>query len=126
MKLTAFIMSLFVAGIGAVGTVSPAKIVSFARKFEGRTGLLKAAAFRIAFGTALLHSAKSSRLPSAVRNLGTFTMAAGAATPFVGPRRFRRVLRWWTKQSPIVSRSWSAVALGFGVFLAWTVAPWRR
>ncbi len=125
MKLIAYLSSLFIAGLGALGVVSPRILLPFARRFESRAGLYTAAAMRLALGTSLFLSALSCRFPRTMRALGTGTIVSGLITPFVGVERFGRILDWWEGKGTAFSRTWSMLALGVGIFLAWALTPSR-
>ncbi len=125
MKLIAYLSSLFVAGLGALGVVSPRRLVPFARVFESRAGLNTAAALRLVLGTSLFISALTSRIPRLMRLFGIGTVVSGLITPFLGVKRFGRILDWWVSKGSAFNRAWSMLALGFGLFLTWALAPRR-
>jgi hypothetical protein len=121
MVVLAFILSLFVAVLGAVGIVSPVKLLAFARRFESQAGIYVAAVFRIIMGVVFLYSAPTSRFPEIVRILGIVILVAGLITPLIGRERFRRMLHWWSARGSAFMRVWAGFALGFGLFLAYAV-----
>ena len=123
MEVLAFVLSLFIAAVGAVGVVSPRKLLDLVRCFGSRSGLFVAAGFRVVLGAALFFAAPDSRLPQTVRVLGIVIFVAGLLTPLFGVRRFTKVLDWWSARSSLFTRSLAVVALGFGIFLAWAVMP---
>lgn len=125
MKLIAYLSSLFVAGLGALGVASPRKLLPFARRFESRAGLNTAAALRLVLGTSLFLSALSCRIPRTMRVLGIGTIVSGLITPFFGVKRFGRILNWWEGKGTSFSRAWSMLALGVGIFLTWALTPGR-
>jgi hypothetical protein len=59
-EIAAFILSLFIAGVGALGIASPSHLLGFVRRFERRAGLFISAALRILLGVTLLFSAPAS------------------------------------------------------------------
>lgn len=126
MKTIAFFLSIFVAAMGLLGVASPGMLISVVRRFASPLGVYAAAAIRLIIGLALYLSAPVSRIPHAVRTLGDITLAAGAITPFFGPERFRAALAWWSAQGPAFIRAWSLVAVAFGLFTAWSLAPAGR
>lgn len=123
MKLVAFFIGLLVVGLGALGTVSPLRLLSVARMFESPAGILAATALRIVLGTALFLSSSASRTPKAVSGIGAVTFASGVITPFFGLDRFRRVLSWWASQGAGFMRAWAVLALGLGLLIAYAEAP---
>lgn len=125
MKLIAYLVSLFVTSLGALGVMSPRRLLPFARMFESRAGLNTAAALRVAMGSSLFLSALSSRIPRLMRVFGIGTIVSGMITPFFGVKRFGRILRWWEGKGSAFGRTWSSLALGFGIFLIWALMPSR-
>lgn len=121
MIVLASFLSLFLAFLGAVGIVSPTKLLGIIRHFESQGGIYAAAFLRVIMGMALLFSAPASRLPGIVRILGIIILVAGFITPLLGRERFRVLLQWWIARGPAFMRVWTAFALGFGLFLAYTV-----
>ncbi len=126
MKTIAFLLSLIVAAMGLLGVASPGMLISVVRRLASPAGVYAAAVIRLIMGLALYLSAPVSRIPHAVRTLGDITLAAGAITPFFGPDRFRTLLAWWSAQGPAFIRAWSLVAVAFGLFTAWSLAPAGR
>ncbi len=126
MKTIAFLLGLVIAAMGFLGIASPGMLISVVRRFASPAGVYAAAAIRLIMGLALYLSAPVSRIPHAVRTLGDITLAAGAITPFFGPERFRAVLAWWSARGPAFIRAWSLVAVAFGLFTAWSLAPAGR
>jgi len=123
MLILAFVLSLSVVVLGALGIVSPMMLLGVVRKFESPAGIYAAAALRIMLGVALFLSAPISRVQEVVRILGITIFVMGIITPLFGIERFRRLLNWWSEQGPVFMRVWAGFALGFGLFLAYAVMP---
>jgi hypothetical protein len=123
MALVALALSLVVASVGALGVVSPPKLLNLVRSFHSPVGLYVAAAFRVVLGAALVLAARTSRAPEVLRILGFIILVAGLVTPMFGLERFRRLIEWWFARGPAFTRAWSAVALAFGLLLAYAVLP---
>jgi hypothetical protein len=119
----ALVLSLCVAAVGALGVLSPARLLDFARRFESPAGLYTAAAFRVLMGVALLLAAPTSRAPGVVRIVGVVILLAGLLTPVVGLERARRIIRWWSRRGPAFMRIWAGLALAFGLTMAYAVSP---
>jgi len=62
MLILAFVLSLSVVVLGALGIVSPMMLLGVVRKFESPAGIYAAAALRIMLGVALFLSAPPSRV----------------------------------------------------------------
>ena len=122
MRRLAVVLSLGVALVGAIGLVSPAALLGFARHFQSPSGLYAAAALRVILGSALFLSAPTSRSPRAIRFLGVFIFVAGLITPLFGAERAREILDW-ASTSDLRIRLWAAFALGFGGTLSWALLP---
>lgn len=118
----ALLLCVFLAAVGAVGVVSPTQLLGLVRRIQSPAGLWVATAFRIVLGVSLYAVAAPSRAPEVLRVLGVLTIAAGVATPFFGLERFRKLLDWWSARGPGFVRAWAAVALAFGLSLAYAVA----
>jgi hypothetical protein len=123
MLILAFVLSLSVVVLGALGIVSPMMLLGVVRKFESPAGIYAAAALRIMLGVALFLSAPTSRVQEVVRILGIIIFVMGIITPLFGIERFRRLLNWWSERGPVFMRVWAGFALGFGLFLAYAVMP---
>ncbi|HQJ09537.1 MAG TPA: hypothetical protein PLF54_11085 [Deltaproteobacteria bacterium] len=123
MKLIAYLSGIFVTALGVLGVASPRRLIPFARMFESRAGLNTAAALRLVLGTSLFLSALTCRIPKAIRVIGISTILSGVITPFIGVKRFGRILSWWEGKGSAFSRAWSMIALGLGIFLTWALTP---
>jgi hypothetical protein len=77
----------------------------------------------VLLGTALYVAAPRSRAPRVFRVLGALTIVAGLSLPLLGFTRYDALLGWWTSQGAGVTRVWAAVALTFGVLVAYGVIP---
>lgn len=125
MKMIAFLIGLFTAASGALGIISPDRILPLARKFESRAGLGIASALQVGFGSLLLFSAIASHIPRLVRILGAGTLVSGLTLPLLGVKRFGRIIEWWAEKSSVFKRIWLMFDLGFGLLTAWALAPRR-
>jgi len=123
MALVALTLSIVVAAPGAVGVVAPAHLLAITRLFLTPAGLYAAAAVRLALGTALFVAAPTSRAPTTVRILGVVIFGAGLITPLIGIERAHAIVEWWSDQGTAFMRVWAAIALAFGLFLAYAIAP---
>jgi hypothetical protein len=126
MRIIAFVISLFIASLGAVGAVSPMRFLSIIRKFESPGGISAATVLRMVLGTSLYFSAVASRITKLLRYIGMFTFISGLLTPVVGLKRFSRLLAWWSARGSTFMRVWAVSALAIGLLLAWAVSPWIR
>jgi hypothetical protein len=123
MAIVAFVLSLIVGVLGAVGILWPRRLLSLAGQFQRPGGLYAAAILRIVFGVVLLLTAPASRSSEVVRIVGVIIFVSGLITPLLGLDRFRRILNWWSSRPPLFQRAWAGFALVFGLLLAYAVAP---
>lgn len=118
-------LSIAIAVLGAVGLVVPTVLLAVSQPFLSPAGLYVAAGLRLVLGAALLVTAPTSRAPQTLKMLGVVIIVAGLATPLIGVDRARVIVEWLTTQGPALMRVWAGFALGFGLFLAYAVAPPR-
>jgi hypothetical protein len=115
------VVSIFVAGMGVLGLVSPARMVSFVSLWQSKTGLWVAFIVRLAFGISLWLVAPTSRAPVFLQVLAVVSVVSALVLPLIGVSRFKSILSWWFSRSPGFMRVWLAVAVVFGVFILWSV-----
>ncbi len=125
MILAALFLGAFIAAIGFIGVVAPQTLLAAVRPLVSPAGLWVAGAIRVVFGTVLVLVAASSRTPRALRLLGFLIVIAGLITPFVGADRARAMVDWWSGQGGLLIRGWAALAVVFGIFIVYGVAPHR-
>jgi hypothetical protein len=123
MTVIALIFSLLVAAMGALGLVSPSRLLTVVRRFRTPEGHYFAAAVRLVMGVALLFAAPASRAPGALAIIGVVIILAGVITIFLSLKRFRRLIDWWSSQGSALVRAWAAVACAFGLLLAYALLP---
>ena len=71
----------------------------------------------------LVVAAPTSRTPTTLRVLGVVIIVGGLVTPLIGVERARAFVAWWATQGSAFLRAWAGVALVFGLFLAYEIAP---
>ncbi len=125
MRWLAFIIGLIITAIGILGIAAPTLLFDVMALALTQVGLYIAAALRVAFGLVLIAAAAASRLPRTVRILGTLIVVAGVITPFFGLERARAMVAWWSTQGPTFMRGWAVLAVIFGLFIIYGVAPRR-
>jgi len=114
-------VSLFVAGMGTFGLVSPAAMARFVSGLKSKGALMAAAAIRFVFGVALWQAAAASHFPAVFKVLGVLSVISAFGLPLIGVARFKSILHWWSARSPAVVRLWSGAAALMGAFLLWSV-----
>jgi len=120
-ELIVIAVSLLAAGMGIFGLASPAGMIRFVSTWQSQSGLWAASAIRLVFGIALWAASDGSRFPATLKVLSVVSVASAVTLPLMGVSRFKSILAWWSSQSPVFMRTWSAVAVLMGVFLIWSV-----
>ena len=123
MALAVLALGIVIAVVGAVGIVVPTSLLTVAELFVTPVGLYAAAALRLVLGTAVVVAARTSRTPTTLRVLGVVIIVGGLVTPLLGVERARMIVAWWATQGPAFLRVWAGIALVFGLFLAYAIAP---
>ena len=123
MTIVALIICLLTAAFGALGIVSPSRLLDVVRYFQTPVGLYFAAGIRVLLGVALLFAAPASRAPGFIYILGFLIIVIGVITLVFGLERFRRLLDWWSAQGSAFVRGWAVLALLFGLSLAYAIVP---
>ena len=122
-NLLAMALGFFMSAIGILGFAAPSVLLELGRSLQSAGGLYVVAAVRIGFGTILFWAAPDSRTPRILRVLGMFIVIAGLVTPFIGVERSRVMFDWWWTQGPFFTRAWPLVAVGLGLFIAYSTSP---
>jgi hypothetical protein len=115
-------VSIFDAGMGVFGLTSPAAMVRFVSNWQTKRGLWVASTIRLAFGIAIWGTAAGSLFPSVFKVLSVVSVFSAVVLALMGGSRFKSLLAWWSRQSPVFKRTWLAAAVLMGVFLIWSVA----
>ena len=123
MAYVSLAFGLLTAAAGVLAIVAPETFGMFLRQAQTPGGLYLSAGNRVLFGIALLLSAGGSRLPDVLTPLGVVFLGAGLALPFLGYEFFRSAVDIFLSMGPWIARIWGIVALGFGLFIVYAVAP---
>jgi hypothetical protein len=121
MTAIALVFSLLVAALGALGLVSPSRLLSVDRYFQTPGGLYFAAAVRLVMGAAFFFAAPDSSAPKVLRILGAVVIVAGVITLFFGLERFRGLIDWWLAHRSAFVRPFAAFALVLGILLTYAL-----
>ena len=129
MKTLAFVLTLVIMAVGAVGVVVPSGLVWIAQHSVTSGAFYLIATVRVAFGLVLISVASVSRAPKTLRVLGYLILIAGITTALTGVvamERARAIIEWWLQQGSGVVRLAGVVLLALGSFVAYACAPARR
>ena len=110
-------LGFVVAVFGALGLVSPNRLVKLLSLLEPRTRFAFAVLSRIASGVALLVAGGDTRFPAEVRVLGFIVLVAGIALIPLGAGLFDAIVQWWFRWPSSLVRLWSAAPITLGAFL---------
>lgn len=122
-NVLAMALGFVVAAIGVLAIASPTILLEFGRSMQSPGALYVVAAVRVAFGTILFWAAPNSRAPVTLRVLGIFIIIAGLVTPFFGVEQSHGMLGWLSAQGSFLTRAWPAIAIVFGLFIAYATSP---
>ncbi len=119
---------LFIGGLmtlaGLIILVRPAVFFDPLKKYQDSTGLwLLAVVVRLGVGLLLVTAAPASRFPLALEILGWLAIGAAVLIAALGRARFSRLLNWLLQMADTLGRVSGLLALGFGLFLIYAVAP---
>jgi hypothetical protein len=121
MSLIAALSGLLIIAVGALGVVSPSRLLTLVARTQSQQGLYVIAAIRVIMGAALFLAAAGSRAPAFLQVLGVISVVAGVVTPFFGVRRFQAILGWWSLRPAVVLRLWCLVVVMLGAAIVWAV-----
>lgn len=126
MRIVAISAGIVIAAIGIAGIAMPSALLKFAQSLNTPAALYTVVAVRLMFGAVLVWVAPGSRMPRTVRIIGTVIIVAALLALGIGVERAEALLNWWSSLRPLFMRAWAGLALIFGVFIAYAVAPTRR
>ncbi len=126
MRLLAAAMGLIIAVVGGVGVVAPSVLLEFGRSLQTPDTFYIVTGIRVIFGAILLWVAAGSRMPIIVGVIGILIIVAGLLGPWFGLERSQALLDAWSSRGPVFVRTWAAVAVMFGLFIAYAVGSARR
>src|SRR2546428_9415306 len=121
MTALTLILCAFIAAVGVLVIVSPARANDLTRLFADKTGLWVATAIRSVLGIGLLAAAEDSKAPALLRILGAIILIVAIAMPLLGLDRHRRMIDWWLARRRSIQIIWGAVAIAFGLFLIYVL-----
>lgn len=121
MTALALILCAFIAAMGVLVIISPARANDLTRLFADQTGLWVAAAIRAVLGLGLLAAAGDSKAPGLLRILGGLILIVAIAMPLLGLDRHRRMIDWWLARDRKVQIICGAASFVLGVALIYVV-----
>jgi hypothetical protein len=126
--LMAFVVTLVIMAVGAVGLVAPSGLVWIAQHSLTSGAFYVIATARVAFGLILISAASVSRAPKTLRVLGYLILIAGITTAVTGLAAIenaRAIVDWWVHEGSGVVRLTGLGVLALGAFVAFACAPSR-
>ena len=122
MRWIVIAVGLAAIGFAGIGLVRPPRLLGVVRDLWLKPGALYlAVAIRVALGVALIMVAPTSRFPDVFYVLGLVILTAAIIGLVLGTARLGRFIEWWLARPEPFIRTWSALAIGFGVFLIYGV-----
>ena len=121
MTALTLILCAFIAAIGVLVIVSPARANELTRLFADKTGLWVATAIRAVLGLGLLAAASESKAPMLLRILGLIILIVAIAMPLLGLDRHRRMIDWWLARDRKIQIICGAASFVFGVVLIYVI-----
>jgi hypothetical protein len=121
MTALALILCAFIAAMGVLVIVSPARSNDLTRLFADQTGLWVAAAIRAVLGLGLLAAAGDSKAPGLLRILGGLILIVAIAMPLLGLNRHRRMIDWWLARDRKIQIVCGAASFVLGVVLIYVI-----
>ena len=121
MTALALILSAFIAAMGVLVIVSPARSNDLTRLFADKTGLWVATAIRAVLGLGLLAAAEDSKAPLLLRILGLIILVVAIAMPLLGLGRHRRMIDWWLARDRKIQITCGAASFVLGVVLIYVI-----
>jgi hypothetical membrane protein len=125
MKYLGWLLALCLIVVGALGIVSPDRLIAAGRILVTPAGLVGVAVLRVCVGMALIWMAPAARAPKVLQAAGAVAMLAGLVTPLIGVERAHAIFEWEVSLGTTVLRSGAAVVAAAGVFLAFAVSTNR-
>lgn len=126
MRMLAAAMGLIIAVVGGVGVVAPSVLLEFGRALQTPDTFYVVTGIRVIFGAILVWVASGSRMPRIVGVIGILIIVAGLLGPWFGLERSQALLGEWSSRGPVFMRTWAAVAVMLGLFIAYAVGSARR
>jgi hypothetical protein len=121
MTALTLILCAFIAAMGVLMIVSPARANDLTRLFADKTGLWVATAVRAILGLGLLAAAGDSKAPALLRILGGLILIVAVAMPLLGLDRHRRVIDWWLARDRKIQVVCGAAAFVLGLVLIYVI-----
>jgi hypothetical protein len=119
-------MGLIIAVVGGVGVVAPSVLLEFGRALQTPDTFYVVTGIRVIFGAILVWVASGSRMPRIVAVIGVLIIVAGLLAPWFGLERSQALLDSWSSRGVVFMQTWAAVAMMFGLFIAYAVGSARR
>ena len=108
---------------GAVLIIRPNYIFSIFTKYGDSLSLhFFAVIIRILFGVSLIMGASESKNPIVLHISGWLLISVALVLAVIGRERFKSVINWSVKLSPLVQRLGAVLGILFGSFLIYAVA----
>ena len=122
MTLLALVFCIMILAIGVACIVAPSWLLNVMLRHSARL-LYPTAGFRILFGAALVLAAPASRAPDFIYILGIVVIVAGITLPFLGQKRFHKMINWLATRGSTFVRVSGVLGLLLGCALGYALTP---
>ncbi len=122
MKLLITLFGVLICLAGLAILIFPVQFRNAMNKWTGQPRFLFAVIVRVLFGALLLSEAANLKFPLAMKVIGAISILAAVVLLLIGQERMDRFIDWWMKQSEIVFRVASVLAIAFGAFFIYSAS----
>ncbi len=122
MKIIITLFGVLICLAGLTILIVPEKFKNFMNRWTGQPRFLFAVIIRVVLGAILLSEAATLRFPLAMKIIGAISILAAVILLLIGQERMDRFIDWWMKQSEIVFRVASVLAIAFGAFFIYSAS----
>ena len=123
MSFVSIALGVAIAALGLLAIAWPESLAGILRQFQSSAGLFASAGIRVTLGISLLLSASNSRTPATLRVFGVIYLVGGLAAPFLPLEVFVSTIDFFLSLGRGAAIAWGVLALGFGLFVVYAVAP---
>lgn len=114
-------VAVLIAAIAATAIFTPKLFTDRMNSLDLPSRIWVLASIRFLMGAGLWIVAPDTEHPRIFQVLGAITIAAAIALPLLGADRIQKIVEWWMRRPPAVLRAWGVLAMGFALFLLWSL-----
>ena len=122
MEMIVSLVGILITAVGVVIAVAPKWFVDWMSSLDPGVLFWFGILARVSIGILFLLAAPSCRLPLVVQVVGVFSLIAALTMFVAGQARLASFTTWVLGRPQALIRSWSVVAVGFGMLLIYAGA----